>query len=508
MKKTLHLFLVLVALLSACAKKEAATGNPNPGGTGKSLATAAINPLGSFLGVTLGYNNTIRGGGLPNPSPTGNIIYNLPLYTATSTEDDWWDNIVEEADYSGVDYIAPVDRGYSPNFPTVDAGDPRKLPNLVAAMNRRGVTNKFKIAVFDDCPSSWAANRNKDNGLGYDGTPPFDCGDVANYKYIWDYNIKVAFQNVPDAMRFKINNRPVIIFWAIGTAAFTNYGSSHLRTILQFVRAQCQSTFSFNPYIIVDQSWGVRDPTVLDPAVIDGEDGWFTMTSPSSLLTFNGVPIGALAPGFRVVAGTTNMFMDPNHGQTLTTALTNTKNAGALLTLAEGFTDCAENAALFRSKDNVYYDYPGQRLNILRRFSNNPYPATLKVEAEACDTFHDLTAGNSGDTFRLGDIDIVKNSDTNGGWHVTGAQTGEWLEWKELPLKTTTNFKIRYSSTAAVTVQFSVDGVTLPAINLPVSGFGSWLTNAAGTKTLAANGPHTVRLTVTSGTLSINYFTL
>jgi hypothetical protein len=505
----LYLLLVVIVLFSSCVKKEVANQNLDgtPTGIRDSGASLPINTTGSYLGVTLGYNNTTRGGGLPNPSASGNQIYNLPLYTATSTEADWWDNIVEEAAYSGIDYIAPVDRGYSPNFPTVDAGDPRKLANLVAAINRRGVASKFKIAIFDDCPSSWAANRNKDMGFGYTVPPLFDCGDTANYKYIYKYNIQTAFQNVPDAMRFKINNKPVIIFWAINTNAFTNFGSSHLKTILQYIRTRCQADFGFNPYIIVDKSWFDRDPTVNDPTVIDAEHSWFSMTNSWTLTTFNSVKTGALCPGFRVVQGTTNMFIDALHGATLNTGLNNTKNAGALLTLVEGFTDCAENAALFRSKDTVYYDYPNQRLNILRSYSNDPYPAVLKVEAEACDYFHDLTAGNSGNTFRLGDIDIVKTSDVGGGWHVTGAQAGEWLEWKELPMITSNNFQIRYSSTAAASVQFSVDGVALPAVSLPVSGFGTWLTEPAGTKTLTANGPHTVRLTVVSGSLSINYFT-
>lgn len=459
-----------------------------------------------YIGSVLGYNNTVRAGGLPSPTAAGNIIYNLPLYKAVSTEADWWDNIVEEVAYSGIDFMAANDRGYSPNSPNVDHGDPRKLVNLVAAMNRRGLGDAFKIAVFDDCPSSWTANRNVDNGQGYDLDPKFDCADTANYKYIWDYNIKVAFTNVPDAKRFRIDGKPVIIFWGAQPNWLINYANGNLKKILQYIRSKCQATFGFTPYFVVDKSWINNDVTTNDPAVIDAVHNWFIMANPSTLYTFNNVKTGVAVPGFRVVQGTTNMFIDANHGQTFINGLNNTQGAGANLTIVEGFTDCAENAAVFRSKDTVYYDYPNQRINIIRRYTSNPYPAVLKVEAEGCDYFNDVTSGNSGNTFREGDIDIVKTSDVNGGWHVTGAQTNEWLEWKELPLLSNSKFQIRYSSTAAVTVRFSVDGVDLPVVSLPVSGFGSWLTVDAGTYTTSANSLHTVRLKIISGTVSINYF--
>ncbi|MXV14057.1 DUF5010 domain-containing protein [Hufsiella ginkgonis] len=501
-------FYGLTALtLFSCSKEPANDAvtqqvNSNP------KQAASISAATQFIGSVVGFNGTVRSGGGPNPTPAGNTLYNLPLYKSSAVENDWWDNLVEEFAYSGQDFFAANCRGYSPNVPTVDHGDPRKLALLCQAMDRRGVTGKFTIAVFDDCPSSWAANRNVDNGAGYQPTnPKFDCGNTANYKYIWDLNIKTAFQNIPDAKRFKYNGRPVVFFWGVSTNWADNYGNSNLKKILQYIRTQFNAAFGQNPYLVVDKSWIDRDPTVNDPAVTDAVHAWFDMAHPWTMRTFNGVNVGSGVAGFRVVQGTTNMFIDANHGQTFLTTLNNTRGAGAALTLLEGFTDVAENAAIFRSSDVTYYDYPNQRINIVRRYSNDPYPATLKVEAEGCDSFNDVTAGNSGNMYRDGDIDVVKTGDANGGWHVTGAQANEWLEWRELPFKSgNSKFQVRYSSNQAASVRFNVDGVDLPVISLPVTGNGVYSTIDAGTKSFTSNSLHTVRLKIVSGSLAINYF--
>ncbi|HTH83562.1 MAG TPA: DUF5010 domain-containing protein [Mucilaginibacter sp.] len=489
--------VLVLALIVGCSKKEitqeGATGAINADGktTG---ALPAANP--NYLGVTLCYNSAERAGGMQYP-------YNQSIFLSNTTEADWWDNMVEEVAYSGVDYIAPIDRGFLANYPTIDAGDPNKLANLCAAMDRRGLSNAFKVAIFDDIPASWTANRNKDNGSGYGYNPPFDCGNTANYKYIWDDNIKLCFQNVPDAKRFKLSNRPVIFFWSVNSPFCTNQ-SGNLKKIAQYIRTQCQSTFGFNPFLIVDQSWLNQDPTCNDPAVVDAVHNWFVPPSSYSFRTFNSVNAGVAVPSFQTAGN--GSFLDPNHGQLLTTGLTNTVNAGTLVTLCEGFTDASETAAMWRSSDVTYYDYPNQRINILRRFTSKAYAPTLKVEAEGCDSFHDVTAGNSGGTFRAGDIDIVKTGDTGGGWHVTAFQAGEWLEWKELPLLAHTKFQLRYSSNQAASIKFSVDGVDLPTVTLPITGNGVYSTIDVGTQTFSANSLHTVRITSVSGSCAVNYF--
>lgn len=497
------LLLAAVTLIAGCTK-DAPEEHPLTADAPDRHAVTELAP-GQYIGVTMGFDHDARLGG-KNPGAGGNIIYNLSLFKSTTNDNDWWDNIAEEIAYSGVDFVAPTLRGYTPNN-SRDAGDPRRLASLVAAMDRRGLSNAFKIAVFDDNPASWTAARNLDNGDGYDYTPLFDCGDTANYKYIWDYDLKATFTAVPDAKRFKINGRPLIMFWSVANAFCTNQGNGNLKKIAQFVRAKCQSVFGFNPYIVVDPTWLQFDQQCNDPAVIDAVNPWFNMANPWRVSTFNNVTVGTAVPGFRVVTSTTNMFIDANHGQTFTTGLSNVTGAGALITLVEGFTDWPENTSVWRSPDTTYYDYPNQRINILRRYTHKAY-GNLKVEAEGCDSYHDLSAGNSGGTFRDGDLDVVKTGDVNGGWHVTNTQAGEWLEWKELPLPAATRFQVRYSSNQPSTVRFVVDGVNQPVVTLPVTGNGSYAAEDAGAISFSANSLHTVRLQIVSGNPAINYFNI
>src|SRR5262249_23020266 len=162
----------------------------------------------------------------------------------------------------------------------------------------------------------------------------------------------------------------------------------------------------------------------------------------------------------RVVNGDASMILDANHGQTFNTNLTMTAGYKCQATLIEGFSDWEENCSVWRSKDTTYYDYPNQRINILRKYSNNPFPAGMKVEAEACDSFNDTTSGNAGNVFRDGNLDVQATTDTNGGWNVYNTAAGEWLQWQEIPMQGSTTLKLRVASAAAgAQVRFVVDGV-------------------------------------------------
>jgi len=448
------------------------------------------------VGATCGFNASAR-------SSTGGT-YNHSLFKSHGVEADWWDDMVEEISYSGLDYIGPDARGYSPNHPNTDAGDPHKYANLCAAMDRRPLDNTFKVAIFDDNAASWTANRNLDKGFGYGYNPPFDCGDTSNYRYIWDLDLKICVQNTPDEKRYKLKNRMVMIFWSVNSPFCTNQGNGHIKAIALMIRKRCMADFGFNPYIVADQSWVQQDPACNDTNVIDAVQSWFGAPVTSMTLTnFFGTKFGAFCPGFWYVGS--GAYMNPNHGQLLINNLTKTVGAGAISTLGEGFSDEEEACALWRSDDSVYYDYPNQRPNILRRFSKKAWADNFKVEAEGCDYFSGLTSGTG--TYRNGTINIIKCADTNLGWEVTKTQANAWLEWKELPLPAQTKLTLRYSSSAASSISFSVDGAALSTVNLP-STSGTWATVDAGAYSAASRGLHTVRLTVVSGSPDLNYFNI
>ena len=449
--------------------------------------------------------------------------YNQSIVKSTIAEKEWWENMVEEVDYAGLDYIALLSRGTTPGKPDRGAGDPNRIPYLIDAMNTRGI-NSFKLAIFDDCPNSWTSGMNYDQTGSIAMVNKFDCGDPNNYKYIWDYNLKIAIEKIPDERRYKIDGRMVIIFWSVKDTWMTNIGNGNIEKILQHIRTKCFETYGFYPYLVTMRSWFDRDATLLNSTLIDAVHDWFSSANNYSYTNYSwthrvtrqAIKTGCCVPGFSAPddpEGRT--FLDPGMGTTdkglrLKTGLNNTVNAGAALTLVEGFTDAAEHAALWRSTDDGsynFYEYPNQRLNILRSYSRNPYPASYKMEAEACDDYSDLTTGNSGGNFlHLGNLDVVKCSDLRGGWNVTGTQAGEWLQWRDLPLLANTKFQLRYKSSTATSINIEVDGNVIATTSLPSTN-SLWTTIDVGDYSTTMNSKHTVRLNIIAGAPDINYLT-
>lgn len=465
------------------------------------------------LGATFCWQYQEIYGGHDYPYNKSLVTRNLPTTTSTKWEgmDQWWENMVEEVDYSGVDFVALLSRGTQPNqTKDLGTGDPKHINTFVKYMKDRNA--KFKLAIFDDPPSSWRASRNynlyaKDNSK-YE---LFDCANPDNFKYIWDYNLKLAIENIPDEMRYKIDNRIVIFFWQVSSSWMSNI-DGNLSKILAHIKIECQKTFGFVPYLIVQKSWLDRDKS-LSSASVDAAHNWFSAAGGTSytLNALNNKKVGVCVPSFVKPSEPENGVLlpglgTPDQGLRLKMGLDNTVKAGAMVTLVEGFTDAAEGAALWRSGDKVYYNYPNQRLNILRRYSKNPYPDTLRVETEACDDNLDLSIGNSGGAYlHEGNLDVLKCTDKLGGWYVTNTQANEWLEWKELPLLMNTKFQLRYKSTTTSSIKFTVNNSDLQIISLP-STAGTWTTVDAGTFSSTLNSLQTVRLTVISGNPDINYF--
>lgn len=471
-----------------------------------------------LIGSLFGFEGNARRGNLKDDA--NSTLYNLPLFYASDENEEWWDNLVEEFAYSGMDYAMANCRGVLPDKNKyTDHGDPYLLKYLVEAMERRGVADKFKIAIFDDCPASWAAARNLDLHGKYvptiDGVYDYPIGqldgDGGIYKYIWDYNVKLAFQTVPDKYLLKFQDRPVLFFWSVNNfldpGGRDNY-SGKLSAILKRLREDFKKEFGVNPFIVVDRAFYDRDHTVYYP-VTDAINDWFNMTNSYTVRTHNSVTIGVGVPGFSINDKKGNhMFIDANHGQTLERTITSTIDAKSDIILIEGFTDAYENASLWRSTDTKFYDYPNQRLNIVRRYTKDPYPKELKVEAEGCDFYKDNTKGNSGGAFRKGDLDVAKCDDVLKGWCVIDAVGGEWLQWKELPLRSgSSTFSLRYSSSASAKVRFKVGDKDLKEIELPSTN-NEWKSIDAGSIELDERGLHDVTFNIVSGDIDVNYFVI
>lgn len=480
------------------------------------LSTIITQSNAQDVGATFCWHYNEIYGGHDYPFNQSIVTRNLPSNAVSPASKwegmtQWWENMVEEVDYAGLDFVALLSRGSQPNqTKDLGIGDPKHIPTMVKYMKDRNA--KFKLAIFDDCPSSWESSRNY-NLYAKDDTKYelFDCGNPDNYKYIWDYNLKIAIENIPDEMRYKINNRPVIFFWSVKSTWMTNI-DGNLSKIVAYIKEQSMRTFGFTPYLIVMQPWFDRDKS-LTPSMVDAAHNWFSAAGGTSftLNTLNNFKAGVCVSSFVKPAEPTNGVLEPGMGTSdmgtrLKFGLNNTVKAGARVTLVEGFTDAAEGAALWRSGDKVYYNYPNQRLNILRSYTKNPFPDTLRVEFETCDEYYDLSTGNNGAAFlHEGDLDVVKCTDKYAGWNITNTQANEWMEWKEMPLLANTQFRLRYKSTAAAAVKFTVDNVDLQNINL-ASTNNVWTSVDAGSFSASVNKLSTVRMTVISGAPDINYF--
>jgi Domain of unknown function (DUF5010)/DUF5010 C-terminal domain len=458
-----------------------------------------------YLGVTLGFNYGATNE-LTGPYAAG---FNTPLFNPVATSpNSTWNEWAAQLKQSGVDFVCPNLRGSSPKTEL----SPVNMAPLIPALNAQG--NVTKVAIFDDNGASWVAQWNQAHGNGFDGTPGVNMADPALWTYIYDKNYKLFYQTVPDANRFKINGRPVIIIWSANLGILLNQQGNYSKA-MTYVRQKCQADFGFNPYIIVPIQAIEHDTTCA--AVADAAHDWFGSTG-HTLTTVKGVKIGGLCPQFKTPADP--RFIDPNHGITLKNGLAGTVGAGALLTLCEGFTDWPEEAALLRVRNlapdgtalgynQTYYDYPNQRINLLRRYSRSPFPANLRYEAEGCDSFGSAAGGNGKVNFyRNGNMAVATNTDGYAGWHVGWMAPGEWLEWKDVPLNGTPQFQVRIATpNPGRLAHLVIDGVVKASKTLPnTGGWNTWTTFNFGSYGTFNQSYHTVRIVFDNGGVDFNWW--
>ncbi|BDI32022.1 hypothetical protein CCAX7_40730 [Capsulimonas corticalis] len=450
---------------------------------------------------------------------SANTLYALPMFNApVGDHAAYWDNMVEQYDSAGVNAIAVWLKGNNHEA---------TFANFVTAANKRGVADKVKIMPFDDNAASWTAMRNYQTTGHYDYSTLFDMSDPANWAYIWNNILKVFWQNVPDANRYKINGRPAYAIWS-AAPAFLSHLNGNGSKMIGYLRQQCQSTFGFNPYILVPGDWIPNDPSSSAAGVVDGVYPWFVPVPGApykewSTNTYNGVKYGVAVPQFHISSpadpNSSTWIIDPQNGNTLANGLNNTIGAGCALTLVEGFDDYWENTECWRAANvdrngnalgyaQTYFDYPNERINILRAHSSTPFPANLKEEAEGCDAFAGGVSG--GGVYRSGNISIQTCADTGGGWNVCSGKNGQTLTWDSVPFPGATHIYLRAAcALSGKSMHFVIDGASYPAVNIPNSGgWQNWVTVDMGAYSVPVNSYHTVQLVWNADDCNINWWRL
>ncbi len=448
-------------------------------------------------------------------------VYALPLHNLPPGDHArYWDSMAEQYEAAQIDFTAVWLKGN---------GQPATFANLVKALNKRGLTKRVRIMPFDDNPASWTALWNFQHGDGYGYKTPFDVSRPESWAFVWDNNLKAFFSAVPDASRYKINHRPVYAIWS-GSPAFLSNLNGNGSKLLAYLRQQCLETFGFNPYILVPGDWIKNDPTSAAPGVVDAVYPWFTPVPGPNYSTWNisvqaGATLGTCIPRFHISSFTdpnaATWIVDPDHGKTLDTGLSHTVGDPLCIsTFVEGFDDYWENATCWRARNldadghplsyaQTGYDYPNQRLNLLRRHSRNPFPADLKEEAENCDSFAGAAAFPGKPNFyRYGPIAVEDTTDQYGGWDVCRTQAGETLTWQEVPLEGQVHLLVRVATTAVGgKMHFVIDGKTYPSARVPNTGGGqSWTTIDTGAYKFAPRSDHTVSLVWDTPNISVNWW--
>jgi subtilisin family serine protease len=113
--------------------------------------------------------------------------------------------------------------------------------------------------------------------------------------------------------------------------------------------------------------------------------------------------------------------------------------------------------------------------------------------------YHDLTTGNSGNTYRQTDVDVQATSDAGGGYAIAYGQPGEWLAYSVSVFATASyvlDARVASSGTGG-TFHVEVDGIDATGrISVPnTGGWQTWQTVTAYAIPMTA-GSHVMRLVV------------
>lgn len=305
---------------------------------------------------------------------------------------------------------------------------PRLLQGFVDAVGRLGVGSVIRVGMWDDT----AAYKPARNFIeGNDPNQNFDVANQNNWKYFWDYNIKIWFDTIPPELWYRLEGKPVIASWNLRSSSFSNQPGNASR-LLAFLRDNFSKRYGVEPYFILDQTWMTSDTTITT-ALAEGQHGWFSPpTRPFTYVAYNNAMWGVAVPGFRDSntvpgCGVACREVLRRDGKTFDEALQ--AGSQAKLILLEGQTDMVESAGNYRSSEWLY---PCQYLNAIRKYADRN-PETLLLQAEGADAFFDTTPTNLGGAYADRALDVAALP-ADGGWYVGWTVAGEWLQYNQVEL--------------------------------------------------------------------------
>ena len=440
----------------------------------------------------------------------------------------WWDNLVEELIASRVHVVLPIGRGcYDPVSGFDGNGNlcPRHLTKLADAVNRANAQNIVRAGMFDDTAAYKGARAYYQCAKNNFPNPPTQqCMDtesnvrfdLRNSEYwdevIWKRNIKVWHDTVPQSLWFRGLGglgRPIIGLWSLSDETFSNQ-QGNASQLLAFLRTKFISAYGLDPIFILDISWIQKDTTIINSGQAYGVNKWFDPSQGTfSYYLWNGQYFNAAVPGYRNPnttpgCGSPCREQPRNNGDTLRAGLQAAYDVKAKFVLLEGWTNLAEYAGYYRSNS---WQFPNQYINIVREFADRG-TKTLKLEAEACDTFSDTTPDNIGGDYRDGALDIKALTAPEGnGWYVGWTAPNEWIQFSDVLLSEGNYlFSARASSgSPGKTVRLEVDGISIGSVGVPYGGgLSNYDTFTLGSKFIT-QGKHNLRLVFEQDSVNLDW---
>ncbi len=337
-----------------------------------------------------------------------------PLFSPWNRElPEWWKAMTEEMDHANIGIVAAHNRGCSTANSTEMHGNgdmcPNQLTKLVQAITSRG--SGLKVAMFDDFPTVGDEYKQRTGN-------PFNVGASQLWQdYLWDRRWNRFYQTIPSNLLAKEGSRPLIFIWDPG-ANVTNM-PGNLSRMLDWLRGKIQTTYGFNPFIVVSQKFYNADTTL--NGHVDAVYTWFEASQRIGTLpaaNYNGYTGATVAPSFRYApnntgpgCGSSCLEIPRRHGNELISNLEQQKSTKFVL--LEGWTNVIESAGYYRNVerndpnnnctqpgDQNWMDYPNQSLNIVQRYSN-PNNTYVELEAETADDYNDTSPGNTGGSYRV-----------------------------------------------------------------------------------------------------------
>lgn len=352
----------------------------------------------------------------------------MPLYTPYNNRDDgWWDNLVSEHLQSRLPVIMLTSCGTSgteiPFSPvgTTGPGDmnPLRLQSYLRALNRAGAAGQLRFGLFAQADAESIYR----NYYGLPAGAPFDFANEDAWDQVWWQRIiKPWCDTIPPNQWFLLDGKFPIEFWGLGIQRLYINQQGNVSRMLRYLDDKIYTTYGIHPCYIMGE---VNYDTTLEtePSVV-GNNKWFYPPSTSfTMTTYKGKVWGGIVAGFIYGNGayfdpSSPNYQNPNqrifrngingtgvNGDTLKAGLDAAILNNAKIGIIEGWVNASEWNGLYRS-DHYEWDYPNQYINILRNY-NDLRTVTLRLEAEAADTYVDTTTGNSGGAFRRGgNLDI------------------------------------------------------------------------------------------------------